>query len=210
MNYVTKYSYKNAARLLFVFVLGLALGGYGTSGNVVPHTSEMLTGPQLLIAPIGALNARINQNNVLRIDRSEPLDPEEVLGPGWTFEDEDQKALKLTEVNVSKISLETTLKSGERNLNGEERLRRLKASGKIRLDLAVLIAFAMQPNHIPVEWKTLTNGGRAGIFFDGTVCKAPDGRRITFCLFWDRGQWQAGGLLLKDNHWGTISPSALY
>ena len=74
---------------------------------------------------------------IVTIDRSRPFNPAEFIGPGWTTEEQDEGSLLLTEIDLTKVRLETCLNSGEQYIKGEEKLRRLKLAGHIRLDAKV-------------------------------------------------------------------------
>ena len=63
---------------------------------------------------------------IVTIDRSRPFNPAEFIGPGWTTEEQDEGSLLLTEIDLTKVRLETCLNSGEQYIKGEEKLRRLK------------------------------------------------------------------------------------
>ena len=108
---------------------------------------------------------------------------------GSSIEEQDERALVITEVDLSKIRLETTLKPGETPVIGEERLKRLKKAGHIRLDAKVFQTLWENQSLIPEKWKEKTNGNTTYIFFDGTVLRDPDGDRYALCLYWYDGEW---------------------
>lgn len=72
----------------------------------------------------------------LIIDRTKPFDPKTFIGSGWDIVEEDETALKLTEIDFSKVRFESGLKKGESVITGEEKLKRLKRLG-IRHDAKV-------------------------------------------------------------------------
>lgn len=85
---------------------------------------------------------------IIGINRSAPFNPEKFFEKGWVIEEQDERALKLTVLDFAKVRLETTLKSDESSVNGEEKLRRLKEANLIRLDAKVLqILWENQPPH---------------------------------------------------------------
>ncbi len=76
----------------------------------------------------------------------------------------DERSLRLTEIDLTKVKLLNVLKRGEDTISGEERMRRIKATGHIRLDTWVLQAILKRPKCIPESWNQ-----RRYITFDGTT-----------------------------------------
>ena len=120
---------------------------------------------------------------VLRIDRAKPFDPE-FVGKGWKIAEQDERSLALTELDMSKVKLETVLKNGEKCVSGEEKLKRLKAADHVRLDAAIFQALWENQGLIPEEWKKV-----GAVYFDGTVLLNPDGDRYVLYLYWHDGRW---------------------
>ena len=79
----------------------------------------------------------VEESIMIKIDRTEPFNLAQFMVQGSSIEEQDERALVITEVDLSKIRLETTLKPGETPVIGEERLKRLKKAGHIRLDAKV-------------------------------------------------------------------------
>lgn len=110
----------------------------------------------------------------------------------------DERSLRLTEIDLTKVKLLNVLKKGEREISGEERLRRIKETGHIRLDTWILQAILKNPECIPANWDQ-----RRCITFDGTI-------------FWFPGHYKGTGsesemvlwLHMGDNGW-TDHESAL-
>ncbi|MEK7182253.1 MAG: hypothetical protein AAB679_00640, partial [Patescibacteria group bacterium] len=73
-------------------------------------------------------------SQIIQIDRSQPFDPAKFISAGWSIEEQDERSLALTEVDLSKVVFETTLEKNEKNIKGEERLERLKEKNVVRLD----------------------------------------------------------------------------
>lgn len=126
---------------------------------------------------------RMNRGITLTIDRSRKFDPAKFIGKGWAIEEEDERSLALTHVDIASVVLEVSVKCGESYVTGEENLKRLKKANCIRLDAAVFRAFWKNKHLIPESWK-----GKC-IFFDGTVLGDPSGDRCALCLGWCRGGW---------------------
>lgn len=138
--------------------------------------------------------------NILPIDRSKLFNPAEFIGVGWSIwrgpadgkglegeEERDLRSTVLTHLDLNKVQLVTCLKRGERVTTGEERIKRLKADGHIRLDENIFKMFWENQALIPEHFKERVNGNIQFIFFDGIVLRSPRGRRSTLCLFFSNG-----------------------
>ncbi len=145
----------------------------------------------------------VGEPKVITIDRTAPFNPAEFIGAGWKFWlgpadgdglsgelEQDSRSLALTEVDVTKIFLEVHLKKSETSTTGEERLKRLIATNRVRLDLGVFKTLWDNKALIPASWKEKTGGNTTYIFFDGQILRSPDGRRYTLYLYWDGGEWR--------------------
>lgn len=163
----------------------------------------------------------VGEPKIIKIDRTKSFNPTEFISSGWSIwrgpkdgkglsgeEEQDERALDLTEVDISKIRLETMLKSGEVSVGGEERLERLKKAGHIRLDVKIFQILWENQSLIPEEWKEKTNGNTTFIFFDGTILRGPVGDRGVLCLCWSGGEWDWDGDWLGDG-FGADDPSAV-
>lgn len=122
---------------------------------------------------------------VLHINRKKPFDPVKFIGEGWKIAEQDERSLALTELDMSKVRLETTLKEGESSVKGEEKLNRLKAAGHVRLDAAIFQALWENQGLIPEEWKEV-----GAVYFDGTIILSPFGDRCVLYLSWRGGRWR--------------------
>ena len=150
----------------------------------------------------------ISEPKIIPIDRAQPFDPVELLGQGWTIDEQDEDSLALTQVNLAKVRLEHMLKKGEDRITGEEKLKRLKETNYIRLDAKVFQTLWENKTLIPEVWKQKTNGNTTYIFFDGTILRSPDGFRYVLYLCWSGGQWSWGCGWLDDG-WDAGFPSAV-
>jgi hypothetical protein len=137
------------------------------------------------------------------INRSIPLDPAEFLGKGWSIVEQDERSLALTEVDISKICLETMLKDGETRVSSEDRLRRLKEAGHVRLDAKIFQTFWENKERIPESWKK-----KDVIVFDGTELQSPHGDRYVLYLYWYGVGWDWNYYWL-GNDWRAGYPSAV-
>jgi len=131
----------------------------------------------------------MGERNIITIDRSRPFDPVEFPGPEWVWkiDEQDERSLALTEVNLADIRLETALKESDNGrVTGEEKLRRLKAMGCIRLDAGVLRAFWENKDLIPESWK-----GKL-VYFDGTILRNSHDIRCALYVYWYDDEWRWG------------------
>ena len=146
--------------------------------------------------------------NILHLDRSKPFDPATFVGKSWSIAEEDESSLKLTEIDLTRVRLESMLEEGETSVQGEKKLERLKAAKHIRLDAKVFLTLWENQNLIPESWKEKTNGNTTFIYFDGTVLRDSDGRRYILCLCWLDGRWRWDYYWL-DYGWYADNPSAV-
>lgn len=137
------------------------------------------------------------------IDHSKPFNPAKFIGVGWNVwrgpvngnglegdEERDPRAVTLAELDVNKVQLATHLKRGESVTTGEERVKRLKVDGCIRLDENAFQAFWNNKELIPARFKDRVNGNIQFIFFDGVILRSPSGNRCTLYLCFDYdGSW---------------------
>jgi hypothetical protein len=142
--------------------------------------------------------------NIFRIDRTAPFNPAEFIDQGWSIwrgpadgnglegeEEQDTRSIALTEIDLSKILLETYLKNGEMATTGEERIKQLNAANRIKLDAKIFQALWENLDKLPEKFKQKTNGNTTFIFCDGTVLRSPIGDRYALYFFWcaDNRKW---------------------
>ena len=163
----------------------------------------------------------IGEPRIVKIDRSKPFNPAEFIGAGWTIwkgpangdgltgeEDQDKRSLVLTELDLTKIRFEDTLKSGESVVNGEEKQKRLAKAGRIRLDAKVFQTFCDNQAVIPASWKEPIGDNTRYIYFDGTILRSPNGYRIVLYLDWSGGRWH-WDCHCRGSDWDDCDPSAV-
>jgi len=150
----------------------------------------------------------VGEPRVIPIDRAAPFDPVKLLGQGWTIDEQDERSLALNQVDLANVRLEHMLKKNESWIKGEEKLKRLKKTGHIRLDAKVFQTLWENQALVQESWKEKTNGNTTFIFFDGTVLRDPGGDRYVLCLCWYDGRWGWDYRWLEDG-WGVRSPSAV-
>ncbi|MBU3925971.1 hypothetical protein KJ763_02290 [Patescibacteria group bacterium] len=142
------------------------------------------------------------------INRSQPFDPEKFLGEGWKIAEQDERSLALDEIDLTKIQFETCLKPNESRITGEEKLKRLKKDGHIRLDAKIFQTLWENQHLIPEKWKEKINNNICFIFFDGTVLQGPGGDRNVLFLYWHDGGWHWDYSWL-ERAWHIDDPSAV-
>lgn len=108
-------------------------------------------------------------------------------------EDRDSRNLDITEVDWVQVLRETCLKSDETSIKGEEKLRRLKEMGHIRLGenafLALWQDYQANKKKSVLEWLYTTFGVTYLDFF-GLILRGPGGGRYVLYLYrYGDGQW---------------------
>jgi len=151
----------------------------------------------------------VDSPRVISIDRSIPFDPTTFIGNGWSIEEQDERAIALTEINLTEVMFDSTLEKGEKSIKGEDKLKRLKEkTNRIRLDAGIFKTLWENQILIPEKWKEQTNRNTTFIFFDGTVLRDSNGDRYVLCLYWNGGEWYWYCPWL-ENAWFAYDPSAV-
>ncbi len=125
----------------------------------------------------------LSKTKLIKLDIFNPS----FLGEGWSIESDNG----LKKIDLSDVSLQSTLKNGENYIAGEENIIRLK---NFPLNASAFKYFWEHQDKIPKEWGEKKDGDIQFIFFDGTILRGPSGYRdaLYFCLSND-GNW----------HWNT-------
>ena len=151
----------------------------------------------------------VDSPRVINIDRSIPFDPTTFIGSGWSIEEQDERAIALTEINLTEVMFDSTLEKGEKSIKGENKLKRLKEkTNRIRLDAGIFKTLWENQILIPEKWKEKTNGNTTFIFFDGTVLRSSSGYRCVLYLYWSDGKWRWSCNWLEVD-WSANDPSAV-
>jgi len=95
----------------------------------------------------------------------------------YSIVEQDERSLIQARVKLADIKLENMLRIGEYSIDGEERIKRLKKAGYIRLDAKILQILLEHKNLIPEDWER-----KKIISFDGTIFQEPDGHYSVLCL----------------------------
>jgi len=131
----------------------------------------------------------IMETMTLFIDRTEPFDRVKYLGKEWVIDEQDERSLALSQIDVSKIDLQTMLNGKEEHLDGEKSLGRLKEISHICLDAKVGQILYENQDMIPTSWKQKIAGRTIRIYFSGTIFRNSHGLRSILCLFWKGQRW---------------------
>lgn len=117
---------------------------------------------------------------------------------------QSEKSLKLVRFDIAKVKLVNVLSDGETNIDGEERLERLKAYPGTMLDSGVFYHLCRYPECIPDAWKECgPNGEVRYITFDGTIAAGIRWVPIVHQLYWHKemNKWYTDSCMpLRDEH----------
>lgn len=151
-----------------------------------------------------------------------PFSPAKFIGKGWTVwrgsadgtglegeEDRDTREDALSDIDWEDVLLETHLQEGETSINGEEKLKRAIASGKIQLGGRAFLSLWQdyQANGGNSVLEKLRRKGVTRIYFLGLRLRHPDGRRFVLCLYFLGSEWRWCYSWL-GSQWGVGGPSA--
>jgi len=128
---------------------------------------------------------------IVKIARDVVFKPVTFIGKGWKMLDKetDERAVKLAEVDFTKVNLATCLKEGEPSITGEEKLKRLREGGDILLDVGIFLALWNEEGHTTLNWLYKERGVTYLDFF-GTILEGPSGGRYVLYLYRrDDGRW---------------------
>ena len=136
--------------------------------------------------------AIVGKPSILLVERSVAFDPVSFVGKqGWSIATKETniRVASLKTLCPARVRIKSMLKFGEQAITGEERLRRIRASERIRLDVNMFQALWGNQHLIPENWKEGVDGSDRYIYFDGTVFQSPLGERYVLCLYWHKGEW---------------------
>jgi hypothetical protein len=138
---------------------------------------------------VSELSHNVNRSGVIR-----PLDFDlaTIFCSGWKYSDKkgdtDDRSLELTEADFSKVLFQTCLRKGEPSITGEEKLKRLIASGNIRLDPRFGAALFQEERHATLE-RLYKERNVTYLDFPGQVLLNPLGNRYVLYLSRNVGRW---------------------
>ncbi len=131
----------------------------------------------------------IGEPKIITIDRSVAFNPAEFIGEGWKIDEQDERSVAITTLDLTKVSLVDMLKQGESAVNGEEKQKRLAKAGHICLDAGAFWHFWKNKHLIQALWKEPIGGKVRFIYFNGTVLRSPSRNRFVLYLDWSEGRW---------------------
>lgn len=139
-----------------------------------------------------------------------PFDPTTFFTEkGWSIEGQDSRSLALAEFDAASLLFENMIneEDGESQINGEEKILRLKAAKFVRLDARFCRDLLSEPEQKTLEWlyaKRKVNW----IDFPGTILRSPSGGRSVLFAYRDGTGWDWHADWL-ENGWVGQSLSAL-
>jgi hypothetical protein len=135
---------------------------------------------------------------------AKPFDPAVFMGEGWSAAEDDDRAERLPEIDVSAIALVTCLKKDQEQTTGEHCLKLLKETPHVRLGGRAFLGFWENQSLIPNDWKKPFTF----VFFDGLILGHRNGNRYSLYLSWhdEHWHWYSGWL---GNTRSARNPSAV-
>ena len=132
------------------------------------------------------------------------FDPAVFMGESWSAAEEDERAERLPEIDVSTITLVSCLKKNEELPTGEHCVKLLKETPHVRLGGRAFLGLWEDHSAIPGKWKEPLTF----VFFDGLILRHRNGNRYSLYLSWhdDQWHWYSGWL---GNTRSASSPSAV-
>ena len=201
---------KNVGKVFEIFrkLINAVLERNGSDDDVLKFLSDDKLVGQIADVLMGTHEITLKAQQIIHIDRSKPFDLAKFIGTSWSIEEEDSRSLELTEIDLNMVQFEDMLKSSESRIKGEDKLKRLKKAGHVRLDTRIFQTLWEDQALIPKSWKEKIGGNTRYIFFDGTVLRNPYGNRCVLCLYWYHGQWRWDYGWL-DSAWYAYFPSVV-
>ncbi len=134
----------------------------------------------------------IRSKTLLSIDRTKPFDPIDFITEGWKIEEEDERSLALSEVDLITIQLGAMPVGVETSAKDKTWLEQLNGTGNTCLDAKVFQTIWDNKKLIPEYWKKQTNGQPTYILFVGTLLEYihGKGRRWSLALYWEGSDWR--------------------
>lgn len=195
-------------RLYDRFVVGLCKSGLPSEPTQYVLENE---GNELVDEFVDATRRRVESRiraTEPHILKRQPFDPAKFIGKGWTI---DEQVCRRTEDNLDagEIVRKDYLKSGEASINGEERLRRIKAApGDVQLNGEDFLALYEEKGQLTLWWLYETKG-ITWLSFWGIILRHPVSRRFVLYLYRkDDGSWGWGCGWVDGGEWSARIPSA--
>jgi hypothetical protein len=132
------------------------------------------------------------------------FNPALFMGESWSAAEEDERAERLAEVDVSAITLVSCLKKDDELPTGEHCVNLLKETAYVRLGGRAFLGLWEHQGAIPENWKAPLTF----VFFDGLILRHRNGNRYSLYLSWHDAQWHWYSGWLGNTRSGN-SPSAV-
>ncbi len=197
-------------RLYDRFVAGLCKSGLLSEPTQYVLENE---GSELVDEFVDATRRRVEA----RIRATEPhilkrlaFDPEKFIGKGWKI-DEQVSNRSGDNLDAGQITRKDYLKKRESYINGEERLKRIKAAGEqdLQLDAEDFLALYQEESQLTLRWLYDTKG-ITWLSFWGTILRSPGGCRFVLSLFrWDDGSWGWYYFWVGSDEWSASNPAGV-
>jgi len=145
----------------------------------------------------------------LHILQRRSFDPQNFLGSSWKI-DELVGKRSGNNLDAGKLVGKDYFKKGESSINGEERLRRIKANADdVQLDADDFLALWEEKGHITLHWLYETKG-ITWLSFWATILRRSDGDRRVLYLYRDGyGSWRWHDRSVGSDSWDAGSPAAV-
>jgi hypothetical protein len=140
---------------------------------------------------------------ILKIDRSSPFDPVSFLGEGWKVVEEDERALALTEIDLSKVYFDSMVKESELSISHKTKQKRLREGKNIPLDAKCLQTLWEDKHYIPELWRFRNSYGQKTLRdmnFDATILRRGNDQSSVLGLSFACGKWQWRTWPCEDRH----------
>lgn len=113
------------------------------------------------------------------------FEPAVFMGESWSAAEEDERAERLPEIDVSTITLVTCLKKNGEMPTGEHCVKLLEETPYVRLGGRAFLGLWEDQSAIPEKWKEPFTF----VFFDGLILGHRNGKRYSLYLSWHHDQW---------------------
>jgi hypothetical protein len=192
-------------------VIAAALRKSGLPSEPSQHVIE-LQGPRIAEKVVEDVRTRVEayQRSVEpHILQRKPFDPEKFLSKGWEIVERIGQRSG-SNLDAGKIVRKDYLKKGESSINGEERLRRIKANpGDIQLDGEDFLALYEEEDQKTLRWLYETQG-ITWLSCWGIILRSPNGNRDVLCLYRDDGgSWDWDDRWVDGDDWRASYPAAV-
>lgn len=140
--------------------------------------------------------------------KRKPFNVKEFLGEGWGIIEQTKRRSET--LDATKIITKDYLKEDESYTNGEERLKRIKAtSDDIQLDAEDFLALYEEKGQLTLRWLYKTKGIILFSFW-GTILRRPGGgRRVLYLCRGGDGSWRWSFSWVDDGLWRASYPSGV-